>query len=58
MNFWFSSVPPLRAWSIRAADWMTAVGPFRSAPCAGEMPSDTGTQACRPSGVAPHTEPK
>ena len=58
MNFWLSSVPPLRAWSMRAADLMTAVGPRRSAPCTGEMPSDTGTHAWRPSGVAPHTEPK
>ena len=58
MNFWFSSVPPVRAWSIFAADLMTAVGPRRSAPCTGEMPSESGSQALRPSGVAPVTEPK
>ncbi len=30
-----------------------AVGPWRSAPWTGEMPSDNGTPALRPSGVAP-----
>ena len=43
---------------MRAADRSTAVGPCRSVPCTGEMPSDTGMKACRPSGVAPTFDPK
>ncbi len=48
----------MRMWSILAADRATAVGPWRSAPCTGEMPSETGSVARRPSGVAPVTVPK
>ena len=58
VNFWLSSVPPVRRWSILAAERITAVGPWMSAPCTGEMPSDRGTPALRPSGSAPMTEPK
>ena len=58
MNFWLSSVPPVRTWSILATDLSTAVGPLRSAPWTGEMPSESGVPAWRPSGVAPVTEPK
>jgi len=41
-----------------AADLITAVGPKRSAPCTGEIPSETGAPAFLPSRVAPATEPK
>ena len=37
----FSSVPPVLTWSILPATPKTAVGPRRSAPCTGLMPSDT-----------------
>ena len=57
-SFMFSSAPPVFKWSILAADLKTAVGPSRSAPWTGEMPSDTGSPALRPSGMAPVTEPK
>ena len=53
-----SSVPPVLTWSILPAERSTAVGPLRSAPWTGEMPSDRGWPAWRPSGVAPVTEPK
>ena len=53
-----SSVPPDLIWSILASDWITAVGPLRSAPCAGEVPSDSGMPPRRPSGVAPSIFPK
>ena len=43
---------------LRAAEFSTAVGPLRSAPCTGETPSESGVLALRPSGVAPMTEPK
>ena len=58
VNFMFKSAPPVFKWSILAADLKTAVGPARSAPCTGEMPSDSGRPALRPSGMAPVTEPK
>ena len=48
----------MRTWSIFAAERTTAVGPWRSAPCTGEMPSERGSPARRPSGRAPVTEPK
>ena len=48
----------MRTWSIFAAERTTAVGPRRSAPCTGEMPSESGSPARRPSAVAPVTEPK
>ena len=53
-----SSVPPVRRWSIFAAERTTAVGPLRSAPCTGEIPSESGFPARRPSGVAPVIAPK
>ena len=53
----FSSVPQQRAWSKRAIERTTAVGPFLSIPCTGEMPSDSGVPAKLPSGVAPVKEP-
>jgi hypothetical protein len=37
---------------------MTAVVPRRSVPWTGEIPSDTGVEALRPSGVAPTFDPK
>ncbi len=58
VNFILSRVPPVLMWSILAADANTAVGPRLSAPCTGEIPSERGMPARRPSGVAPHTEPK
>ena len=53
-----SNVPPVLRWSIFAADRSTAVGPRRSDPCTGEIPSDRGLPAFLPSGVAPVTDPK
>ena len=54
----FKSVPPVRAWSIFAADLTTAVGPCESMPWLGEMPSETGSFAFLPLGSAPVTWPK
>jgi quercetin dioxygenase-like cupin family protein len=41
-----------------ASDLITAVGPLRSAPWEGEVPSDSGRPARRPLGVAPSILPK
>ena len=42
VNFMFNSAPPVLSWSILAAERTTAVGPWRSAPWTGEMPSESG----------------
>ncbi len=50
----FSSVPPVRMWSIFAAEFITAVGPLRSAPCTGEMPSLSGRPGAATVGRGAH----
>ena len=55
---WLSSVPPDLTWSILPSDLTTAVGPWRSAPWLGLVPSDSGIPLKRPFGVAASFCPK
>jgi len=55
---WLRREPPVSAMSIFERDLVTAVGPFRSAPWAGDAPSDIGASACLPSALAPVLRPK